>query len=347
MDIFIGTYTRSTSRGIYRVSFDTATGELGSPRVAAELGSPTWLTWTQDRRMLLAVDAGGEGGVTAFGLDRANRELTRLGTQATGGGSPCHLAATADGRLALAASYARGVVTVFPLSPDAGLAPRRARFAHQGHGPHERQGSAHAHGVTLSPDERFLFVPDLGADQIFAYRLDVRTGEIARHPPSDWRAAPGAGPRHLSFAPGGRHAYLINELESTVVAFAYDPAGGLLQALETLPTLPADSAGANTTAEIAVHPAGHSVYGSNRGHDSIVHYRRNIATGRLTLVGHTFSGGRHPRHFALSPRGDWLIAAHEASDNLTVLAVDPADGRLTPTASTAKVPMPVCVLFDA
>jgi 6-phosphogluconolactonase len=293
------------------------------------------------------VDAGGEGGVACFGVKPGTGHLSPKGSQATGGGSPCHIAVDRTGRLAVSASYGQGVVAAFPLHANGNLGPRTSHIRHTGRGPHpERQTSAHAHGVTFAPDEKFLFVPDLGGDRVKAYRVEAVTGHLEPHPAGDLVVAPGAGPRHRSFAPDGAHGYLINELDSTVNVLRYEAGEGRFHLEQTLNTLPAEFAGTNTTAEIAVHPAGHSVYGSNRGHDSIVHYRRDSATGRLALVGHTPSGGGNPRHFALSPDGAWLIAAHEATDNLTVFRVDASDGTLRGTPHAATVPMPVCVCFD-
>lgn len=345
--LYIGTYTKTTSQGIYVLDFDPATGALGEPRLVAAINSPTWLAFTPDRRTLLAVDSKTEGGaVASFAVDPASRHLRPLSVQATGGGGPCHLIADPSGRMVVAASYGSAVVSSFPLHADGSLGPRAAFAQQTGSGPNaSRQEKAHAHGTTLSPDGRFVFVPDLGTDQIFTYALDPANAIFTAHDPAYVRLAPGAGPRHIEFSPDGRHAYVINELDGTITAFSYNAAAGALTPSQTLTTLPPEFTAFNKTAEIIVHPNGSFVYGSNRGHDSIVAYTRDPATGTLTFLEHTPSGGKSPRHFALSADGTWLITAHEESDDLHVFRVDPANGRLTKTPHTATVPMPVCVLF--
>ncbi len=345
--LYVGTYTRTTSQGIYELAFNPETGELGEPQLAAEIANPTWLSWAPDRRTLLSVDAGGAGSVASFSvLPSAPASLVPLSSRPTGGGSPCHVVADASGRMVLAASYGEAVVSSFPLHADGTLGERTGYVKHVGSGPDAgRQNEAHAHGVTLSPDNHFAFVPDLGSDKVFAYVIDPATATFTAHNPAFLAVAPGSGPRHLEFSPGGANAYLINEMGGTIVAFDYDSGKGILTPVQTISTLPEGFRGANKTAEIAVHPNGRFVYGSNRGHDSIVVYARDPATGRLTLVEHTPSGGKSPRHFALSPDGAWLITAHEESDDLFVFRVDPQTGRLTKTIHTATVPMAVCILF--
>lgn len=344
--IYVGTYTRTTSQGIYRLDFDATTGALGEPTLAAEVKNPTWLAWSPDHRTLIAVDAGGNGGVKTFSASRGDPRLHLLSAEETGGGSPCHLVADASGRMVLAASYSEAVVSSFPLRGDGSLGSRTGFARHQGSGPDKsRQEAAHAHGVTLSPDNRFVFVPDLGTDQIYTYEIDPANGTFRAHDPAVVKVAPGAGPRHIEFAPGGHHAYVINEMGGTITAFRYDAAAGELTPFQTISTLPTDFSGANKTAEIWIHPSGRFVYGSNRGHDSIVSYTRDPETGELIYLDHTPSGGKSPRHFALSPDGQWLITAHEESDDLFVFRVDVETGRLTKTIHTASVPMAVCVLF--
>jgi 6-phosphogluconolactonase len=209
----------------------------------------------------------------------------------------------------------------------------------------ERQKEPHAHGVTLSPDQRFLFVPDLGIDQVMIYAVDPATATFRPHATPSVGVPAGGGPRHLAFAPDARHAYVINEMGGTVSVFSFDAAAGSLALVETVPTLPPDFSGPNKTAEVVVHPNGRYVYGSNRGHDSIVVFTRNPHDGRLSHLETVPSGGRSPRHFDLSPDGNWLVTLHEDSDDGFVFRVDPASGRLVRTPHAFSVPQPVCVLF--
>jgi 6-phosphogluconolactonase len=343
--LYLGTYTRTTSRGIHRVAFDARTGALGQPDLVAEAKNPTWLAWSPDRRTLFATDAGLEG-VRAYAVDPADGSLHLRNQRPSGAGHPTHLAVDASGRMLLSANYGSGTVTAWPIQPDGSLGERSGFAQHTGSSVNpERQKEPHAHGVTLSPNQRFAFVPDLGIDQVKVYAIDPATATFRPHTTPSAAVPPGSGPRHLAFSPDGRHAYVINEMGGTVSVFAYEAAAGTLAPVETVSTLPADFSGANKTAEIVVHPNGRYVYGSNRGHDSIVVYARDERTGRLAHVETVPSGGRSPRHFDLSPDGAWLVTLHEDTHDGYVFRVDPATGRLTRTEHTLSVPQPVCVLF--
>ncbi|HEY0947230.1 MAG TPA: lactonase family protein [Opitutaceae bacterium] len=344
--VFLGTYTRGgSSRGIYTVRFDPAQGTFRAPTVVADVKDPTFLTLSADRRHLYSVSAA-TASIHAFAVDPASGALTPLNQQPTGSAGPCDLRLDATGRLLLAANYGGGSMSAFPVAADGTLGERSALFQFEGKGPYPgRQEGPHAHGITYSPDNRFVLVPDLGTDQVMIYAVDPAAGRVTPHTPAFAALPPGSGPRHATFSPDGRHVYVINELANTVTAFAYDAAAGTLDPLETLSTLPPDFKQPNTTAEIAVHPRGHTVYASNRGHDSLALYTRDAATGRLTFRTHVPTRGKAPRHFTLTPDAQWLIAANQDSDSLTVYRVDPQTGDLTPHGEPFTVARPVCVLF--
>lgn len=343
--IFIGTYTRTTSKGIYAVRLDPATGALSAPVLAAETASPSFIAFTPDQKTLYAVSES-NAMAAAFGTDLARGTLTPLQPpQSSGGAAPCHLVVDATQRALLVANYHTGVVAAIPLQPDGTLGPPHA-IQHTGHSVDpERQTSPHVHSVTLSPDDRFAIVCDLGLDRIFTYRLDAAKALLTPGERAFVTTAPGAGPRHFVFGADGRHAYAITEMGSTIIAFDYDPATGALTTRQTVPTLPADFKGTSSGAEIRLHPNGKFLYGSNRGHDSIAVFAVDAATGRLSLIEITPCGGKNPRNFSLSPDGAWLVCANQNSNSLTVFRVDAATGRLTATGHTAEVPLPVCVLF--
>jgi 6-phosphogluconolactonase len=206
-----------------------------------------------------------------------------------------------------------------------------------------RQAGPHAHSINVAPDNRFAFVADLGLDRVMIYRFDPQRGTLEANNPPWASLAPGAGPRHFAFHPSGRSAYVINEMKSTVTAFAYDANRGSLDEIQTVTTLPESFIGNNTTAEVQVHPSGRFLYGSNRGHDSIAVYAIDAETGRLTFVEHESTGGSTPRNFGLDPDGRYLLAANQASDSVVVFRIDAATGALTPTGHSIEVPSPVCV----
>ncbi len=343
--VFIGTYTRTTSQGIYAVRLDTVTGALTSPVLAAATPNPSFLALTPDRKFLYAVNES-NAMAAAFATDLAAGTLRTLQLpQSSGGAAPCHLVVDPTQRTLLVANYHTGIVAAIPLHPDGTLGVPNI-IPHYGHSVDPvRQVSPHVHSVTLSPDDRFVIVCDLGLDRIFTYRLDAARAQLTPAEPPFVATTPGAGPRHFAFGAGGRHAYAVTEMGSTVIVFDYDPATGALTAWQTLPTLPPDFKGESSGAEIRVHPNGRFVYASNRGHDSIAVFAVEAATGRLSLVEVVPCGGKNPRNFSLSPDGAWLVCANQNSNSLTVLKVDAQTGRLTLTPHSASLPLPVCVLF--
>jgi 6-phosphogluconolactonase len=262
------------------------------------------------------------------------------------GSGPCHLVLDNEGRNILVANYGSGSVAVLPVAADGRLSEATDVEQHAGKSVNpRRQEGPHAHCVTLDPAGRRVFVCDLGLDKVMIYRFDSAKGELTPNDPAFAAVGPGAGPRHMAFRPDGRFAYVINELDSTVTALAYDAVSGALSEVQTVPTLPPDFDGENTTAEIAVHPSGKYLYGSNRGHDSVALFEIAEDAGTLTFVETHDTGGRTPRHFELDPAGERLIVAHQATDTLVVCGVDGASGRLKPSGALVEAPTPVCVKF--
>jgi 6-phosphogluconolactonase len=350
---FFGTYTPAggASRGIYAARLDPATGMLGAPVLAAETANPTFLAWHPSGRTLYALGESGSvngkpgGALVSFRFDATTGTLTRLNTEPTGSIGLAHVAVDATGRAAVAISYHGGQVASFPILSDGSLGARTTIIAHTGRpGPNtKRQDKAHPHCATVSPDNRFVYVPDLGLDRIFHYRLDADAATLS--PVGETASAPGAGPRHSRFSADGRFLYVINELNGTIEVFSTDTPADTLTRVQTVGTLPAGFTGENICAEIRLSPDGGFVYGSNRGHDSIAVFARDAVTGRLNLVEIVPTGGKHPRNFNLSPDGRWLVCANKDSDNVKVFARDAATGRLACTPQTLALPQAVCVLF--
>lgn len=346
--IFVGTYTpkEGASHGIYSVRFDPATGALGAPVLAAKTSNPTFLAAHPNGRVLYALSESNTGGAAAaFAIDAAAGTLALLNKEASGGGGFCYISLDATSRVLVGISYGSGQVVSFPVDQEGRIGPVATLLQTTGSlGPNQaRQNAPHAHSATFSPDNRFVYVCDLGLDKILRYRIDHPTGRLALD--GETATAPGAGPRHSKFSGAGRFFHVINELDSTITTYACDPATGHLTPRQTVPTLPVGFKGTNICAEIRVHPSGKFVYGSNRGHDSLAVFTRDAATGLLTPVEIVPSGGGHPRNFNITPDGNWLICANRDSDNLVVYRIDPATGRLTATGQTATVPKAVCVLF--
>lgn len=332
--LLIGTYTPAehsagASRGIYHATFDDATGQFNVHGLAAETSSPAFLAQVGD--FVYTVNERQQGEVSAFCLREGGLEF--VNAVPTGGAYPCHLAATADW-LAVA-NYGSGNLAIFGIS-DGALGDRIDFAQHTGSGPNpRRQTSAHAHQTYLTSDG--LLVPDLGNDRLYRYRLanGAFVGE-----PSVIQLAPGVGPRHVDRHPTLPILYLINELGNTIDVLGGDDEALTVQ--QSVSTLPEGFEGVSTTAEIAVSGDGRFVYGSNRGHDSIVSFAIDNR-GRLSQPRHVSTRGGHPRHFAIDPGGQWLLVANQNSNNVVVFGLE--DGRLTDAVCESSVPKPVCLHF--
>ena len=349
--VYVGTYTDGTSRGIYRFALDPVSGVASAPVLAAESENPSFLALSPDRRYLYAVnetshfDAKGSGAVSAFAIDARTGALRFLDQQSSQGADPCHLTVDDEGRHVLVANYTGGNVAVLPVARDGKLGPASTVRAHSGHGPRvDRQEGPHAHAIILDPTGHLALSTDLGADRVFVYRYDGARGILAPNDPPFAALEPGSGPRHIALHPSGRFAYTINELASTIIALSWDGKSGRLTPFQTVSTLPAAFQGENDTAEILVSADGRFVYGSNRGHDSLVVFRVDAETGRLSLAGDVPSGGKTPRSFAIDPTGRWLLAANKDSGTIVVFRLDPASGLPSPVGTPVRVDKAVCVL---
>ena len=352
--IYIGTYTEegSDSKGIYAYRFDSDTARLTPIGLAATTTNPSFLAVHPNHHFLYAVNeisnykGQKSGAVSAFAIDRSTGKLTLLNLVASKGGDPCYISLDKTGKYVLVANYAGGSVTVFPVLEDGRLGEASAFVQHSGHGTNpQRQEGPHAHSIDLSPDNRFAIVDDLGLDETLVYKFDSEKGSLKSNEPPFAEAASGAGPRHLTFHPNGKSAYVINEMRSEVSVFHYDAATGKLQPLQAISSLPKGFAGHSEAAEIKVHPSGRFLYASNRGHDSIAVFAIDKTNGTLKPIEYISTKGQSPRHFEIAPSGQLLFAANEKSDSIFVFRINPQTGRLTPTGKELEVSQPVCLVF--
>jgi len=353
--VYVGTYTRGgESQGIYACELDLSTGALTNLRVATETVNPSFLAIHPNRKFLYSVsevetsDGKRGGGVAAFEIDASNGALRLLNKQSSGGAGPCHLVTDQQGKCVLVANYGAGSVASLPIGNDGRLSEAASVILHAGSSVNPRRQTApHAHSINVDASNRFAFAADLGTDKIMIYRLDSQAGTLQDNDPAFATLNPGAGPRHFAFHPSGKFAYAINELQSTVTAFGFDPQRGALERIETVSTLPTDFSGSNTTAEVQVHPSGKFLYGSNRGHDSLAIFAIDAETGKLTPQGHESTQGETPRNFGVDPTGNFVLAANQKTSTVVVFRVDPGSGRLSPAGQSIEVPSPVCVKFMA
>jgi len=349
--VYVGSYTRKGADGIGIYSFDPVTGAL-TPAGGVKADNASFLAIHPSKRFLYAVNEIGShegqptGAVSAFAIDRETGALTLLNQQPSHGIAPCHVTVSPDGKHVYVANYGTGTASVYPVDANGRLGAASDTGQHAGSGPDSsRQKGPHAHSVNLDPSGRVLYVADLGLDRLMMYDVATDPGTLTPNRPPYAEVAGGSGPRHFTFHPSGAYAYVINEMGNTITAFAHDPQSGALTAIQTVPSLPEGFAGNNTTADIHVHPAGGFLYGSNRGHDSIVVYAIDGETGVLTYIEHVSTQGRTPRNFAIDPTGTYLVAANQDSDNLVVFRINPQTGTLTPAGQQVQVSMPVCVKF--
>jgi len=341
--VFVG----SGRRNIEAFRLDPASGALTRIGQAAEIEHPSFLAISPNHRFLYAVSEGRDAassGVSAFAIDTAAGQLRLLNRQPAGGAGPCFVAVDAGGSNVLIANYGGGSVAVFPVGHDGALRPRSAFIQGRGSSVNpDRQGGPHSHCLVLGPDDRFAFACDLGLDKIMIFSFDAGQGSLAPAQPAFAGVKPGSGPRHIAFHPNGRWAYVINEMASTVTAFRYDAASGALGEIQTESTLPREFSGQNTDAEVAVHPSGRFVYGSNRGDDSIAVFGCDPASGRLSFIERVPTGGKTPRQFEIDATGGYLLAANQTTGTVVVFRIDTVSGRLRPAGSQARSDYPMCV----
>jgi 6-phosphogluconolactonase len=340
--IYIGSYTKGPDEGISLLKFNETTGAIENLGFVAAAPNPTFLTVDAKGEFLYAIHERQPGTVAAYRIDRSTGKLTFLNKENTHGNGPCHVFVDRARKNLLVANYGSGSVCCLPIKEDGSLAPLSSFHQHAGKGPHEtRQEGPHAHGVYLSPDEKFAFVADLGTDRIDIYAFDAAQGQLTKH--GAGITAPGAGPRHGTFSPDGSKFYIINELDNTITSFAWDAQAGTLTPLQTITTLP-EPAEDNTTAEIEFHPNQKILYGSNRGHNSIVRYSVD-EKGTLSFLDSISTTGPAPRHFAVHPNGQWLLAGNQSDETLVTYTVDPNSGKLAQHGDPMPLRSPVCIVY--
>ncbi|MGH7354279.1 MAG: lactonase family protein [Candidatus Rokuibacteriota bacterium] len=346
---YVGCYTtkqrnaRGEGIGVYRI--DRASGDWTQVQLVRDLVNPSWLAFDRPKRFLYAAHGDGEH-ATAFAVDGQTGQLKPLNQQPTGGKNGVSTAVDPTNRFLVVGNYSSGTVAVLPINPDGSLGALRDLVSLSGTpGPHRaEQASAHPHDVPFDRAGRFVVVPDKGLDRVFVFRLDTASGKLVAGAPPSVATRPGAGPRHVDFHPSKAYAYVINELDSTITTYGLG-ATGELKPVQVVPTLPPSFTGNNTTSEIAVHPSGRFVYGSNRGHDSIAIFAVDELTGALTPVGWEPTQGKTPRFFALDPAGVVLYVANQDTDTIVFFRVDQSRGKLSPTGQVIKTGSPSSLVF--
>jgi 6-phosphogluconolactonase len=350
---YIGTYTNHpNSKGIYAYRWDPSTGNITSLGLQATATNPSFVAADPEGKYLFAVNEIGNyqgqkaGSVSAYTIDRTSGKLTFVNTVSTRGAGPCHLMVDKTGKMLVVANYDGGSVASFPIQSGGRIGEASSFDQHQGKGTNpQRQEAPHGHCSVISPNNKYVAVADLGLDKVFMYKLNPDSAAIALNDPPSVSVPAGSGPRHFAFHPDHKHAYVINEMGSTITAFNYEPDRGSLNLIQTISTLSAGFTGKSTTAEIEVHPSGKFVYGSNRGHDSIAVFAVDRPSGKLSMIETVPTQGKTPRSFAIDPSGRYLFAANQDTDNIVLFKIDQATGKLTPAGKTLSVGSPVSIIF--
>lgn len=351
--VYLGTFANSDSKGIYVCQFDSDTGELTVPELAAESRDPNFIAIDPDRRFLYAVgefspsDTEKGGSASAFSICGKTGKLSPINQVSSCGTTPCHAAVDRSGRYLLVSNYSSGSLTVFPIETNGSLANASTFIQHAGSSVNpDRQTTPHVHSITLDAANQYALAADLGLDQIAIYRFNASNGKLEPNVKMPQISLPpGSGPRHFAFHPSGDYGYIINEMANTIVAFKYLRDDGVLHKIQSITTIPQGYDPATYTSEIQVHPSGKFLYGANRGHDSIATFAIEQDSGKLSPVDIQACGGNWPRHFSIDPTGKWLLVANERSSQVVVFGIDQETGRLAGNGKKNSVPAPACIRF--
>lgn len=345
---YIGSYAEPEGPGLYACTYNENDGQLSVIEQISGLKDPTFLTVDDTNQKLYAIstyfdEQGAKQGEARSFQIQPDGKLSLLNRQPTVGPT-CHITLDHDKRCLIVSSYHGGMVGVCPIEPDGTIGAITDVQQHEGSSVHPNQQSPHPHSVFLDKNNRYAICCDLGVDRIYIYKLDAESGRLLPH--GQTRVQAGAGPRHLVFHPSQDYVYVINELNSTITVFAYDGDAGTLREIETVSTLPEAYNGDNACADIHISQDGNYLYGSNRGHDSIVVYRVDSSSGKLSLVEHVPAGGKHPRNFAISPDDRFVLVANRDTNNVVTFSRDAETGKLRHTGIELQVSKPVCVKFS-
>jgi 6-phosphogluconolactonase len=345
-NLLIGTYSnKDKTNGIHVFRFDTETGEFSEKSKNTNITNASYLAISKDRKHVYSVSEVSDGSVSAFSFDAKSGALIFLNSVSAAGDHPCYVSVDDKKKVVFVGTYSSGTLSAIRVKEDGSLNPDIQTITHKGNSVNkERQDKAHVHAVVLSPDNRYLFVPDLGADKVNIYSVDAgKTQPLTSA--GEAVVKPGSGPRHFTFHPNGKFAYLIQELDASVTAFDYKD--GKLDAKQSVTLLSSDYKGSVGAADIHVSPDGKFLYGSNRGDANEITIYSIDKNGKLTYAGRQSTMGKTPRNFAIDPTGNYLLAANQNSDNIFVFKRDLKTGLLTDTGKKIAIDKPVCLKFVA
>ena len=354
IDVWLGTTTPrgGLSKGIYHARLNTDNGKITRANLVAEITSPGFICMDPSSRFLYSTgNQNGKPSVSAYAIEGTGNEksLRLLNSVEIGDGGSAHVSVDRSGKALLSAQYGGGSTAIFQLADDGSIVKRTGLHKHSGGSGHVkgRQDKPHAHWTGTSPDNKFVFVPDLGMDKVVIWKLDPKNATLSEH---GFGICPaGGGPRHMKFSVDGKYVYVLNELALSVTVFQYNAADASMTAIQTVPTLSEEvkaKENFNSASEIRVHPSGKFVYSANRGNDTITAFKVEPSSGKLSVIEVEPIRGGWPRSFAIDPSGKWLLAAGRDSNTVAVFQINPENGQLMYTRNVSMVPSPICVLMQ-
>ncbi|MGZ5190406.1 MAG: lactonase family protein [Flavisolibacter sp.] len=343
----MGGYNDKTpGKGIYVYGFNETNGKTKLISSTDSVKNPSYLSIDPSGKFIYACTetrTTGAGSVSAFRFDRKIGKIEFINKQPAGGDNPVYVSIHKNGKWLAIGSYSSGSLAVFPLKDDGSILPFSQNIQHTGSGLKPNQNQPHVHAVVFSPSYDRLFVPDLGLDKIFQYRFDGNA-EIPMVDTSFTSVLPGSGPRHFTFHPNGKYAYLIEEMGGAVMAYTYNSTNGQLDSIQRILTHHEDSTGDFQSADIHISPDGKFLYASNRTRqNNIAIFYVDQSSGRLKLLGYESTRGKTPRNFVIDPSGKFLLVANQGSNNIVVFKRNKKTGMLTATGEEINTPEPGCL----
>lgn len=344
-NLLIGTYTnKGNSEGIYVYSFDTKTGE-SKLKSSIKSANPSFLTVSRDQKFVYSVNEIGKNSeVSAFGFNALSGKLTFLNKQLTEGGDPCYV--LADNSNVFAANYSGGSISVFSRNADGSLNSISQVIRHTGKstGQKEKPAKTNVHQVQFSPDQKYIISTDLGEDQIYSYHYTPTGNAQVLTLNKVIKSNPGSGPRHLTFSPNGKFAYLAHEVNGSITVFSYND-GNLIK-LQEIGTAEKDFKGKIHGADIHISADGKFLYETNRGDLNTISLFAITKDGHLTFIETTATLGKGPRNFSIDPTGNFLLVAHQYTNDVVIFNRNKKTGKLTDSGKRINVSTPVCLVFS-
>ena len=349
--LYVGTYSQGGSEGVYVIELDRKNKSSKILQTVHDKQNPTFLAVHPNQEFLYVAYREGadstdkNGTIIAYKINQTTGKLSAINSYSSIGEGPCHVSVDPTGRMLFVSNYRGGNLAAFKINPDGSLAANPHFIQHEGSSVHaQRQDAPYMHSMIPSADGKYVYASDLGMDKIMIYKVDAENGTLIPAETPFVNSEAGAGPRHFVIHPTIPYAYSVEELSNTVAVYEVDKVSGSLTAKDRVPMLSDEiESEQNTAADIHISKDGKFLYASNRGQDNLVIYRINLQDGRLSLVGHQPTGGKHPRNFKIDSQGEWVFVANMHSDIIVGFSVDDATGLLEPTGWELAVPQPACV----